>query len=195
MHLPENTYSSLLARVQRGDQIATNEICGLLRNELKTNLSWRIDDPGIIDDIIQETLIWFLHNTQKIEHKESVAAFVARKAFFLTKNYYIQKYAHRTRFTQITEESGAVNEDSAVYDDEHRKYCYTVIMQQLEKLPVRYKAVMSLHYIEGKSYSEIAEILGISYQNVKVRMFRGIHHLQKRTKKLVTMLVFLVTMV
>jgi RNA polymerase sigma-70 factor (ECF subfamily) len=193
MHIPENKYSGLLTRVQRGDQTATNEICELLRNELRTSLSWRIDDPGIIDDIIQETLIWFLRNTRKIEHKESVAAFVARKAFFLTKNYYIQKYTHRTRFTQITEESGAVGEDSTIYDDEHRRYCYKVIMEQLKKIPVRYQDVMTLHYIDGKSYNEIAKILGISYQNVKVRMFRGIQLLQKRTRKLVTMLVFLVT--
>jgi len=180
-------------RVRRGEKEATNELCGLLREELRSSLSWRIDDPGIIDDIIQETLIWFLQNSQKIQHEESVAAFVAKKAFFLTKNYYILKYTNRTRFTQITEESGAVSEDSTLYDDEHRRYLYKVIIEQLKKIPERYQDVMTLHYVDGKSYTEIAEILGISYQNVKVRMFRGIQLLQKRTRKLVTLILILLT--
>ncbi|MGD0339471.1 MAG: RNA polymerase sigma factor [Bacteroidota bacterium] len=193
MYLPEDKYTGLLSRVQRGDRAATNEICELLRQELQKGLSWRINDSGTIDDIIQETLIWFLRNHQKIQSKESVAAFVARKAFFLTKNYYMLKYANRSRFTQLTEETGAVREDSAVYDDEHQNYCYKVILEQLKKIPGRYRDTLTLHYIEGKSYSEIAEILGISYQNVKIRMFRGVQLLQRRTRKLVTLMNILLT--
>lgn len=193
MHLPDDKYTDLLLRLQRGDRNATNEICELLRKDLQRSLSWRIDDPGTIDDIIQETLIWFLHNHQKIQHTESVAAFVARKAFFLTKNYYILKYTNRTRFTQLTEDSGAVCEDSTIYDDEHRKYCYGKIVEELKKMPDRYQTVMTLHYIEGKSYNEISKILNISYQNVKVRMFRGIQILQKRTRKIVTLTLVLMT--
>lgn len=193
MHLPEDGYKGLLLRVQRGDPAATNEICELLREELRKSLSWRIDDPGTIDDIIQETLIWFLRNHPKIQHKESVAAFVARKAFFLTKNYYITKYTNRSRFAPLTDEAGATCDDSTVYDHEHMTYCYRIILEQLKKIPIRYQDVISLHFLEGKSYSEIAKILGISYQNVKVRMFRGVQLLQKRTRKLVTLMLILLT--
>ncbi len=72
-------------------------------------------------------------------------------------------------------------------------YCYKVILEQLKKIPGRYRDTLTLHYLEGKSYSEIAEILGISYQNVKIRMFRGVQLLQRRTRKLVTLMNILLT--
>jgi RNA polymerase sigma-70 factor (ECF subfamily) len=193
MHHPEERYTALLSRLEDGDRSAANEICELLRGELRKSLSWRIDDPATIDDVIQETLIWFLQNHQKIRQKESAAAFVARKAFFLTKNYYMLKYANRSRFTQLTDETGAVHDEQEPYDSEHREYCYKIILEQLKKIPQRYQEVMTLHYVDGKSYSEIAQILGISYQNVKVRIFRGIQMLQRRTRKFVTFMLILLT--
>ncbi len=186
MNSADTGYAGLLLRVKRGDREATNEICGLLRGELQKSLAWRIDDPGMLDDIIQETLIWFLSNYNKIEHQDSVASFVAKKAFYLTKNYYISKYARRERFTDLTDDAGAVDERSAVDEREHTERLTSAIFNHMKRMPERYREVLSLHYIEGKSYTEIADILNISYENVKIRVFRGIQILQKKTKKLVT---------
>ncbi len=193
MQTIELDYAGLLRKVQKKDKTATNQICDLLRTELRRVLSWKIEDPGAIDDIIQETLIWFLDNYQKIEKAESVVAFVARKAFFLTKNYYIAKYSHRTRFVELEENHGSQEPDTSTDENEHNQYLHAKIVEQLQYLPKTYKEILTLHYIDGKSYSEISEQVGISYQNVKVRMFRGIKLLQKKVKKVVTLAVLLLT--
>lgn len=43
----------------------------------------------------------------------------------------------------------------------------------VEKLPEKYKSPVILCYMEGLSYQEIAEILGISLNNTKIRIFRA----------------------
>lgn len=45
--------------------------------------------------------------------------------------------------------------------------------EELAKLPEDYKKILVLRDIEGYSYDDIAEILGISLANVKVRIHRG----------------------
>ena len=47
------------------------------------------------------------------------------------------------------------------------------IADELVRLPEKYKAPIHLHYYEGYSIAEIAEILGLSHSAVKMRMTRG----------------------
>lgn len=47
------------------------------------------------------------------------------------------------------------------------------IADELVRLPEKYKAPIHLHYYEGYSVAEIAEILGLGRSAVKMRMKRG----------------------
>ena len=51
--------------------------------------------------------------------------------------------------------------------------CQTRIIPAIVRLPEKYKAPIHLHYYEGYSVAEIAEILGIGQSAVKMRMKRG----------------------
>jgi len=53
------------------------------------------------------------------------------------------------------------------------------ILKLLEKLPEAYRAVVVLREMEGFRNREIAEILGLSVENVKVRLHRGRAMLKK----------------
>ncbi len=47
------------------------------------------------------------------------------------------------------------------------------IIDMITRLPERYKAPIHLHYYEGYSVAEVAEILGLSQPAVKMRLKRG----------------------
>jgi RNA polymerase sigma factor (sigma-70 family) len=49
----------------------------------------------------------------------------------------------------------------------------------MEKLPRQCKKVFTLHYVEGKKISEIAEELKISIGTANTHKFRGIHLIKK----------------
>lgn len=68
-----------------------------------------------------------------------------------------------------------------IIDDDNSEVCDSIIrseeLQNLRKLirrlPLMYRSVIVLRYLEEMSYSEIAEILGESVSNVQVRVFRA----------------------
>ena len=49
-----------------------------------------------------------------------------------------------------------------------------------EKLPDDFKDILTLRDIDGLSYNEISDILGINLSNVKVRIHRGREYLKNR---------------
>lgn len=56
-------------------------------------------------------------------------------------------------------------------------------LKELFELPVKQKAVIYLHYVEGYHIREIADILGISESAVKTRLLRG----RKQMRDIVSM--------
>ena len=57
------------------------------------------------------------------------------------------------------------------------------IAQIIEGLPVKYKTVIVLHYLEGYSVEELAHILKVSKSAVKMRLSRGRELLKDRMEK------------
>lgn len=47
------------------------------------------------------------------------------------------------------------------------------VRRVIESLPPRYREVLYLRYVQGLSYREIADVLGLSMGNVEARIFRG----------------------
>ena len=55
-----------------------------------------------------------------------------------------------------------------------------IMKDELARLPEDYRDILVLRDIDGLSYNEISEILGIQLSNVKVRIHRGREMLKKR---------------
>lgn len=51
-------------------------------------------------------------------------------------------------------------------------------LKEFLKLPIKHKTVIYLHYVEGYSIKEIADILGITESAVKSRLLRGRKQMQ-----------------
>jgi RNA polymerase sigma-70 factor (ECF subfamily) len=52
--------------------------------------------------------------------------------------------------------------------------------RHLGTLPPKFALPVTLFYLEGMSYQEIAEILGVPLGTVKSHLFRGLRELRKR---------------
>lgn len=68
-------------------------------------------------------------------------------------------HKHRCSLDHVEEHS---------YSNEERE-----VLQELNRLPDKYKGCIHLHYIEGYSVYEISKILNISQSAVKMRLKRG----------------------
>ena len=67
--------------------------------------------------------------------------------------------------------------------DRDRREQMRELWEAVTKLPAKYSVVLHLHYKEGYSVDEIAETLGLSSQNVSVRLYRGRKKLKESLTK------------
>ena len=114
------------------------------------------------DDIVQNTLIQY-HTTEKqFDDERHIRAWLIRVAINKAKNVNMSFF----RRTSVPLED----------------YLETLMFETLEardlleevlKLPEKYRIIIHLFYYEEYSVKEIAEILHISESNVKVRLSRG----------------------
>ena len=55
-----------------------------------------------------------------------------------------------------------------------------IVKEEIHRLPDDYRKVLVLRDLEGLSYNEVSDILGINLSNVKVRIYRGRELLKNR---------------
>ena len=58
-----------------------------------------------------------------------------------------------------------------------------LVRQLIDQLPEKQRSVMQLRDIEGKSYRDIANILNISEEQVKINIFRARRTIKERFKE------------
>ena len=115
-----------------------------LKNELY-RLALRITlNPAESEDIVQETMIKVWNRRDQWDHIDSI------EAYCLTISY------------------ASNPEEQAMHQDR-----LALVRRLIDSLPEKQRSVMQLRDIEGKSYKEIADIMAISEEQVKVNIFRA----------------------
>lgn len=127
-----------------------------------------LKDEYLAEDAVHLAFIRIAKNIDKInfEIKHETKKFVT----VVTENVSIDIYRKTKKEKIIHMENIDENiEDKDTDDDAFSDE----ILQAIDKLNPNYKAVMSLKYSQGYKDKEIAQILGISEENVRKRLSRG----------------------
>ncbi|MBR6276566.1 MAG: sigma-70 family RNA polymerase sigma factor [Prevotella sp.] len=151
-----------------------------LKNKLY-RLALRITlNPADAEDVVQETMIKVWNRRQQWEQIESMEAF----CMTICRNQSLDK----TRQTAGSEQSLDTAEHDAPDHSHHANPEQQTIQQDrirlvrqiIDALPEKQRTVMQLRDIEGKSYKEIAAIMDISEEQVKVNIFRARQTVKQR---------------
>ena len=111
-------------------------------------------------DAIQDTFCRYLEKSPVFTDKEHEKAWLIRVASNICQDMLRFRIRHpKVSIEEIT--------DSLATPEEQN------VLAELLALPLRYRSVIYLHYVEGYRIREIADLLGISEQAVKKRMQRG----------------------
>ena len=70
------------------------------------------------------------------------------------------------------------------YEEMNQKDRIQLVRKLVDSLPEKQRTCMQLRDFEGKSYKEVAEILQISEDQVKVNIFRARQTIKQRFKEL-----------
>lgn len=113
-----------------------------------------------VQDVLQDTFCRYLEKAIAFRDKEHEKAWLIKVATNRCRDIHRQRLRHPCANIEEVTAACEMPEQSEV-------------LEALLRLPDRMKLVIYLHYIEGYTSAEIAQMLGISVQAVKKRMQRG----------------------
>lgn len=132
------------------------------------------NEMHLAEDIVSET---FLRATKHCIVNNELPA----KAWFykVARNiaYDFIRKKGKFEFTELTEIIAAETADTSTNADPEASYEYSEQKGSLDfslsKVPEPYKSVLILKEYDNLTYGDIAKIMGVSLDNVKVMLFRG----------------------
>ena len=143
-----------------------------LKNEL-FRMAFRItQNREEAEDVVQETMLKVWNRREQWAQLESIEAF----CLTICRNLSLDKLRRMDNQAQSlgddidpTDHSHGSNPEQVAIQNERSEMVHKII----NELPERLRTCMQLRDIEGKSYRDIAAILDITEQQVKVNIFRA----------------------
>lgn len=130
-------------------------------------------------DITQEVFLKAYENIEKFRGDSKLSSWLYRIAYNLSMNWSERRAGRETQLDDSLAETLAAPPDLAdeLYE---RELILARITEILEEIPLKYKVVIKLYYFEEKSYQEIADVLDIPINTVKIQLLRAKEHIRKK---------------
>ena len=131
------------------------------------------------EDVVQETMIKVWNRREQWSQLESIEAF----CLTICRNLSLDKLRRMDNQAQSlgddidpTDLSHSSNPEQITIQRDRSR----MVRQLIDELPERQRTCMQLRDIEGKSYRDIAQILDITEQQVKINIFRARQAVKER---------------
>ena len=153
-----------------------------LKNELY-RMALRITmNAADAEDVVQETMMKVWNRRDQWDQIESIEAF----CLTICRNVSLDKVRRMDNQTQSLDaaydpkDQGVASnpEEQAIQSDRVR-----LVRQMINQLPEKQRSCMQLRDMEGKSYKDIATVLDITEEQVKVNIFRARQTIREKFKK------------
>ena len=143
-----------------------------LKNELY-RLALRITlNPSEAEDVVQDTMIKIWNRRKRWDEIESIEAF----SLTICRNIALDKMRKMENLNQSLDDEHDAPDHSYTSNpaiQTEQRDSINLVRRLVDQLPEKQRSCVHLREFEGKSYKEIAQILGISEQQVKVNIFRA----------------------
>ena len=129
-------------------------------------------------DIVQDTLIKVWNKRDEWENIVSMEAY----CLTICRNLALDKMKLRANQNESIENIHLDTPDQGgnPYERMQQKDRIDLVRRMVNALPEKQRSCIQLRDFEGKPYKEIAEILGLTEEQVKVNIFRGRQAIKKR---------------
>ena len=170
----------LVARARSGDQKAFSKIMGLWFKRIY-NFSFKyFGDHDLAMEATQKTFIAVYHNMRKLNDVARFRTWLYRIAWNQCHEEE-RKLKRKTWFSLFTNREANQAEEFHLTPDKnlHEKEMSERMADLLKSLPEEQKSILILKEYEGLKFREIAEMLGISENTAKSRLYYALKGLRK----------------
>jgi RNA polymerase sigma-70 factor, ECF subfamily len=164
----------LVEKVINQDQELYSLIIERYENKLQRYISYFIKEPGRQQDILQQTFIKAFTHLKGFNTKKKFSSWIYRIAH----NEAINLINKRKKFIDFDFDFlSTLKSDTSLPEKEFDKNeTKRNINECLNEIPIKYKEVLTLYYLEDKKYEEISNILRVPVGTVgtRIRRVKGI---------------------
>lgn len=137
-----------------------------------------VRDPALADDLTQETFLRVHQHMEELKDPAALEGWIYRIATNVSYDR-LRRREHREPALPLLGpdrgEGAVVVEDGALRPDQllEQQEMSDCVLDFLAGLPATHRQVMLLHDLQGYTDPEIAQMLGLSLENVKIRLHRA----------------------
>lgn len=127
-------------------------------------------DRAEAEDIVQETLIRVWNKRDELPQIDSIEAYCTTVA----RNLAIDRSERKDAQTlELSPEMEELPDASGPHEKLVQKERLALVRRMMDELPEKQRQIMLLRDMEGKGYKEIAGLLNLTEEQVKVNLFRA----------------------
>ncbi len=160
---------ALVRQAQKGDQIAFEMLCErylpFVYNRLRVLLP-----PQAVEDVTQEVFVAVLHSIRRYRGRSQFRTWLSGVIRHKVADYYRRR---KRQGVEISLEEVPQKGETDPWEER------ALVRMALNRLPAHYQEVLLLRFVEGYSFSEIAERLDISLEAAKSRYRRAVQALAR----------------
>ncbi len=133
------------------------------------------------EDVVQDTLIKIWNSRDKWQDIDSIEAY----SLTIAHNLALDRTKRKDNQNGSLEEEKTERLDPSYNPSERmiQKDKLDIVRRIIDELPEKQRSCLQLRDIEGKAYQEIAGILGITAEQVKVNIFRARQTVKQRFQR------------
>jgi RNA polymerase sigma-70 factor (ECF subfamily) len=162
-----------LERLRRRDVTALESAYRLHAGRLLRLVRSLIADPGEAEDALQEIFLKMFERAHQFDGTARFSTWLHRLAVNHCLNRLERERRRRTDALPEADDRAPVDLAPTPFENAHRNESRARLERLLERLPVGQRAVFVLREIEGLTYGEIAEELGVPAGTVMSRLARA----------------------
>lgn len=130
------------------------------------------------EDIVQDTLIKVWNSRNKWQQLDSIEAY----SLTIARNLSLDRIKKMENQNGSLEDEKTERSDATSNPSERmiQKDKLDIVKRMIDELPEKQRSCIQLRDIEGKAYKDIALILGITEEQVKINIFRARQTIKQR---------------
>ena len=161
-------------RLRQGDGEALREVVLAFAERLTAVVSGILRDRDAVEDVVQESFAKAFYRIGSFKGGSSLYTWLYRIAVNGAKDYIkSRKRRPASSFDDLPGRASIPEQAPPMLEGLERRELRRRVRAAIDRLPYRFRSVLALREIEGMTYNDIAEVLGLSLGTVESRLFRA----------------------
>jgi len=147
------------------------EIHDLYYHRVRKFILASVRNESVADDLVQETFIKVQQNLHSLRDPERISSWIFRIAYHLFQDHF--RGLKKSSVQETIDDRLVILQESPIQKELEQGEMSRCVQDKLSLLPETLRSVIIFSDMMDFSHQEIADILGLTVENVKVRLHRA----------------------